>query len=194
MAIKEALLPTGGAAGLGSLAAGAAAAAVPLSIYGALGQTEAGKGLKGIEEEAVKRRKSHDYGIAEAARNLMEGRQARQMEKALQPMTEEVKRTARAQGPLGGGQLTEQLGQLGKSIATGRAQIGSALTQLGSEEARRQRNADIATIQNAWLRRLNILKDIITPQAGAAVFGGGEGTGKAIGEEGVELATTGGKF
>ena len=194
MGIKEALLPTGGAAGLGSLAAGAAAAAVPLSIYGALGQTEAGKGLKGIEEEAFKRRKSRRYGKSAAELDAEAGRQQRSAEQALTSPLAEIERTERSQGALGGGRATERTGQVAKALLAGRAQIGSALAQLSSEEARRQRSADIAAIQNAWLRRLNILKDIITPQVGAAVLGGGEGTGTAIGEEGLEQATTEGKF
>lgn len=188
-AILGGLKTAGGIAApvLGAATGGAAQYLVRMAPYIAAGLSESGKALREDEKLQAQKLRERSFGPSEVVQQARLRRQTRQLEQALAPAVEGAERTARAQGPFGGGQLTEQTGQIAESVATGQSQIGAELQAMSSKEAKDEERQARSAVQNAWLRRVGMIQDIIGGQGPGAGMIRGLGIAEEIASGGESL-------
>lgn len=115
------------------------------------------------------------YGLSDAQKRTMISdvvRAQRSGEGGLTAQAEEIERTARAQGPFGGGRALQATGELSRADAAGTAQIGGKAAELSSQVAQQQKATDVAAVNAAYDKALEKYKTIIYPAAdeGKATF------------------------
>ena len=160
-----------------ALAIGAVTAAVKGAGHGAARLSKGGRAMAAQEKAARERLQTPGaYGLSGAQKRSMVSdvtQAQRGGEGGLTAQAEANERTARAQGPFGGGRATQALGQLGQAEAAGTAKAGGQVAALSSQVAQQQKATDTATIANALARRTAALQDVLgsAAQAGTTAYG-----------------------
>lgn len=170
---------------LGVIAAGAiAGGAIGLAKgakYALAGRSKPGKAMRAEEDLAAGRLGTPGaYGLSEAQKRSMTSDVVQAQRGGAGGLTEQsksIERTARAQGPFGGGRATQALGQLGQAEAAGAAKAGGQAAALSSQVAQQQKATDIAAVQNAYLRRIRQYENWVEP----ALIAAGTGAAQAAG-------------
>jgi len=116
------------------------------------------------------------YGLSDAQKRSMISdvvRAQRSGEGGLTAQAEEIERTARAQGPFGGGRALQATGALNQAGASGAAQAGGRAAELSSQVAQQQKATDVVAVQAAYDRALEKWKNILPPalEKGTTAFG-----------------------
>ena len=164
---------------IGVLAAAGIAAGVTALAKGAkhvaANRSAAGKALKQHEKEAAERLGKPYQGLSDVQKRKMIG----DVVKAQQTgqggtgaLTEEIKRTERAKGPLGSGQTQAQLGAITQAEGATAAQAGGQAALVSTQAAQQQKAADAAAVMNAYNRKLGQYKEMIEDPVTAGLTAG----------------------
>ena len=169
---------------LAGLAIGGGLAIAKGAKYGIAGLSKPGRAMRKEEKLAAKRLDTPGaYGLSEAQKRSMISDVVQSQRGGAGGLTEQaaaIERTARAQGPFGGGRATQALGQLSQAEAGGAAQAGGPAAALSSQVAQQQKATDLAAVQNAYQRRVGQYKDWVEPALMAAASGGAQAVGGQV--------------